>query len=138
MNLPRLTASLLVALALAAILPQPDVARESVDLCEVNHFYDEQGRLVFDQCIFYTWNDDHARFDVVAWRLVKNPSQLPVRDWTGGGYSAVWQDGELMRSVKAKAIRETWTQYDVELVERDILPKEKRAELSAPKVRRAK
>ena len=31
------------------ISPREDVARESVDLIEVNHFYDEQGRLVFDQ-----------------------------------------------------------------------------------------
>ena len=35
-----------------------------------------------------------ARYMVRAWRLVKNPAQLPQRDWTDGGYSAIWQDGE--------------------------------------------
>ena len=54
------------------IAPQDDVARESVDLIELNHFYDEQGRLVFDQVIFYDWSAADARYNVRAWRLVKN------------------------------------------------------------------
>jgi hypothetical protein len=118
------------------IAPREDVARETVDLMEVNHFYDEHGRLVFDQVIFYDWSQDDARFMVRAWRLVKNPAQLPQRDWRDGGYASVWQDGELMRHVRAKSIRETWTQYDPELVERDFLPKERRKELMAVKVNR--
>ena len=71
------------------INPTEDVAREKVDLMEVNHFYDEQGRLVFDQVIFYDWSPDHSRYMVRAWRLVKNPAQLPERDWRDGGYLAV-------------------------------------------------
>lgn len=118
------------------IAPREDVARETVDLIEVNHFYDEHGRLVFDQVIFYDWSQDDARYMVRAWRLVKNPAQLPQRDWKGGGYEAVWQDGELLRHVRAKSIRESWTQYDPELVERDFLPKERRKELMAVKVNR--
>lgn len=50
---------------------------------------------------------------------------------TGGGrgYSATWHDGELLRVIEAASFRETWTQYDPELVERDYLPKERRREL---------
>ena len=70
------------------ITPQEDVAREAVDLIELNHFYDEHGRLVFDQVIFYDWSKDDARYMVRAWRLVKNPAQLPQRDWKGDGYLA--------------------------------------------------
>ena len=110
------------------IAPQEDVARESVDLIELNHFYDEHGRLVFDQVIFYDWSAPDARYNVRAWRLVKNPAQLPQRDWTGGGYSARWQDGEQIRHIYSKSIRETWTQYDPELLERDFLPKDQRRE----------
>ncbi len=113
------------------IAPQEDVARESVDLIELNHFYDEHGRLVFDQVIFYDWSAGDSRYHVRAWRLVKNPSQLPQRDWAGGGYSAMWQDGEQIRNIRSKSIRETWTQHDPELVEREYLPKEKRKELRA-------
>lgn len=111
------------------IAPQEDVARESVDLIELNHFYDEHGRLVFDQVIFYDWSSADARYNVRAWRLVKNSAQLPQRDWNGRGYSAMWQDGETIRHIYSRSIRETWTQYDPELVEREYLPKERRKEL---------
>jgi len=118
------------------IAPQEDVVRESVDLIELNHFYDEHGRLVFDQVIFYDWSAGEARYNVRAWRLVKNPAQLPQRDWRLGGYSAMWQDGEQNRYVHSKSIRETWTQYDPELVEREYLPKERRRELRTVKMTR--
>ncbi len=114
--------------------PAEDVAREQVDLMEVNHFYDEQGRLVFDQVIFYDWAPEHSRYMVRAWRLVKKPAQLPERDWVGGGYQAVWQDGEVLRRVRAESMRESWTQYDPELIEREYLPKEHRRELRSVKV----
>jgi hypothetical protein len=119
----------LIALALLSIVPVGDVTRESVDLIELNHFYDEHGRLVFDQTIFYDWTQAEDRYNVRAWRLVKNPSQLPQRDWFGGGYSAMWHDGEQIRQVRSRSIRETWTQHDPELVEREWLPKERRKEL---------
>jgi len=106
-----------------------NVARQSVDLVEVNHFYDEQGSLVFDQDLFYNWNDIDARYDVLAWRLIKSPNQIPQRDWQNGGYSCFWKDGEQIRHINAKAFKETWTQYDPELLEREILPKERRKEL---------
>jgi hypothetical protein len=67
---------------------------------------------------------------------VKNPAQLPQKDWKDGSYASVWQDGELMRHIRSKSIKETWTQYDPELVERDFLPKERRKELMAVKVNR--
>jgi hypothetical protein len=119
-----------------AIAPQEDVTRESVDLIELNHFYDEHGRLVFDQVIFYDWSAADARYNVRAWRLVKNPAQLPQRDWSSRGYSAMWQDGEQIRHIHSMSIRETWTQYDPELVEREYLPKERRKELRTVKLGR--
>lgn len=120
---------MILALLLLAVIPPELVARESVDLIEVNHFYDEQGRLVFDQVIFYDWSPPHSRYQVIAWRLVKCRSQLPSRDWNGGGHVAIWADGETIRSVRAAGYRETWTQYDPELVERETLPKCQRREL---------
>jgi hypothetical protein len=118
------------------IAPREDVARESVDLIELNHFFDEHGRLVFDQVIFYDWSATDARYNVRAWRLVKNPAQLPQRDWATGGYSATWQDGEQLRHIQSRSIRETWTQYDPELVEREYLPKERRKELRTVRANR--
>lgn len=111
------------------IAPREDLARDRVDLIELNHFYNEHGQLVFDQIIFYEWCPAAGRFQVRAWRMVKSPSQLPQRDWQRGGWSALWQDGDQTRLIYASGFRETWTQYDPELVERQYLPKERRKEL---------
>jgi hypothetical protein len=118
---------------LLAILPSPfpQAYSECVDLIEYNHFFDEHARHIFDQVIFYDWDQDEARYNVRAWRLVKNPNQIPVRDWDTGWYSALWSDGEQLRYIRSRSIRETWTQYDPELIEREHLPKEKRRELSS-------
>jgi hypothetical protein len=126
--------TLVVAAVLSAGVPPEISTGEECDLIEVNHFYDEEGRLVFDQTIFYDWSPGHSRYMVRAWRLVKNPAQLPIRDWRRGGYVAVWHDGEVLRQVRAQAVRETWTQYDPELVEREYLAKDERRELRAVKV----
>lgn len=109
------------------------VVGDEVDLIEVNHFFDEQGRHIFDQTIFYDWCPIQCRYNVRAWRLLKHPSQRPYRDWKGGGYVAVWHDGQLLRRVRSSSFRESWTQYDPELVERDFLPKEQRRDLHHPR-----
>jgi hypothetical protein len=107
-----------------------EVTADRVDLVELNHFYDEQGRLVFDQLIFYDWSADDARYQVRAWRLIKNSAQMPQRNINGKGYLCTWQDGDVLRRVHAVAMRETWTQYDPELTEREFLPKERRRDLA--------
>ena len=132
------------------------ISRDYVDLIEINHFYDENGRLVFDQVIFLDWKDNVdvwikvneddlestrftiSKYQVRAWRLVKNPNQIPTKNWELNVYETFWQDGEQTRFVKSKSIRETWTQYDPELVEREFLPKEKRKELRTVEVKKKK
>jgi len=109
--------------------PIEDVAVDRVDLVELNHFHDEQGKQVFDQIIFYDWSPTRGRYNVLAWRLLKHPSQLPVRDWSTGDYVTVWRDNAVVREVRAQTMRESWTQYDPELIERSFLPKEQRREL---------
>jgi hypothetical protein len=146
---------MILALLLLSIVPRDDVARETVDLAELNHHYDEHGRHVWDQVIFYDWGppytgpiepvrlwcqeeegeplgpvkNDSWRFQVRTWRLVKNLNIIPQRDWERGGYRSLWQDGEVLRDVQAKAFRETWSQDDPELIERLYLPKAQRKEL---------
>jgi hypothetical protein len=127
-----LTLTLAVCVNAAVLAPAQDVACDQVDLVEVNHFYDEHGKRVFDQVIFYDWSESTSRYQVRAWRLLKSPNQYPLRNWERGDWSAVWNDGEVLREVRAAAFRETWTQYDPELVERDYLPKDKRRELIKP------
>lgn len=110
--------------------PMGSVAVDQVDLIEYNHFYDEQGRHVFDQLIFYDWSRRDARYQIRDWRLVKSNMQVPYKDTQRNFYTATWHDGQVIRQVRATSLRETWTQYDPELVERANLPKEQRRELS--------
>ncbi len=118
----------LLLLAALAILPHSDVLNDRVDTLEVHHFYDPEGRLVFDQLI--GWDVKDSREQVVFWRLIKSESQLPRRDWRQGGYVVLFQDGEAVtRCVRAPSFRERWTQFDVELENRESLPKEQRREL---------
>ena len=123
------TFSTLVAVTVLSLTPSNDVASDSVDLIEVNHFYDEHGRLVFDQVIFYDWCTSENRYQVRAWRLLKKPSQIPHRDMNTGEYLTTWHDGDVLRRVQARSFRESWTQYDPELREREYLPKDRRGEL---------
>jgi len=110
--------------------PQATVVQDQFDLIEVNHYYDSQGRLVFDQVIFYEWSHSDDRFQVAAWRLMKSSGQFPQKCWHDESYVSQWRDGETLRRVKAHAVRETWTQYDPELLERDYLPREYRRGLT--------
>ena len=125
------TTSAPIAVMLASLYLNPieDVSVDRVDLVELNHFHDEQGKQVFDQIIFYDWSPTRGRYNVLAWRLLKHPSQLPVRDWSTGDYVTVWRDNAVVREVRAQTMRESWTQYDPELIERAFLPKEQRREL---------
>ena len=118
-----------VLLATSGLNPAELMARDQVDLIEVNHFYDELGKHVFDQVIFYNWSPQASRYNICAWRLLKDPAQLPHRDWRRNNYVTRWYDGSLMREVRADAFRESWTQYDPELIDRAYLPKDQRREL---------
>jgi hypothetical protein len=66
---------------------------------------------------------------VRAWRLLKSPAQIPHKNFNTGEYETLWHDGDVTRRVRGKSFRESWTQHDPELRERDYLPKDKRGEL---------
>ena len=106
------------------------IIKDVVDLVEINHYHDARGEHVFDQLIFYDWSNQTRRFQVRAWRLIKTESQLPRRDYRLGNWLVRWHDDGVLREVISASRRETWTQYDPELVERENLPQEQRLDLS--------
>ncbi len=110
-------------LLLLAVLPTPGVVCDRVDLVEVNHVHNEQGNPTITQLIF--WQHGHVR----AWRLLKHCNHRPEHDAHRGEWVTIFQDGGLLREVRSTAFRESWTQYDVERIERDRLPQEWRAGL---------
>ena len=132
LNRSLLFAALLAAVpatALFAAAPQDFATAEEVDLIEVNHYYDENGAHLLDQILFYEWDGRESRYQVRAWRLLKSPHQYPRPEIDGEGYETTWREGATTRVVRSSKFRETWTQYDPELLERRNLPREERREL---------
>lgn len=111
------SSTLLLLLLLIASGPTDGPLRESVDLIELNHFYDDLGRHAYDQVIFYEWSEEYCRYHVIAWCLVEDDQgRLPVR-LPGSGYFLVrWFDHDVRRhrEVRSKLYRETWTRSDPE------------------------
>jgi hypothetical protein len=113
-------------LLVAATIPQECVRRESVAIIEYNRFYGESGQLVFEQLIFIDI-DRSGGEEITAWRMVKHPSQVPAYDWERGCFVTTWYDSDsIMRSVFSHSLRDTFLQYDPELLARNELPQEKR------------
>ncbi|TWU34228.1 hypothetical protein [Novipirellula artificiosorum] len=130
--------ALLVFLA-SAIVPsgsarEPETTQQQVDLIELNHFVDSDGREVFQQVIFYDWSKASRRFHVRAWRLIKAPDQLPIRQFSPPMYHCSWYEDRVKRKVNAPTMRETWSQQDPERVNRKFLPEDQRVPLWPPAV----
>lgn len=121
---------LLCSSALNAAAIRPTIVQDTVDLVEVNHYHDARGEHVFDQLIFYDWSKQKRRFQVRAWRLIKTESQLPRRDHRRDVWLVRWHDDGVLREVTSASRRETWTQYDPELIEREFLAQDQRLDLS--------
>ena len=115
---------------LLCTIPYETVTRDTVDLLEVNHVCDYWGDESF--CQFIAWDYDYraCRFVVRGWRMVKSPAQRIQIDHGREDAFMLWHDGQTLREVRAGAWRETWEQYDPEMADRELLPKEHRRELS--------
>lgn len=102
---------------------------DRVAVIEANHFYDEAGRHVFDQHIYYDACPDTGALRLRDWRLIKSGSQNCYRA-PGGMIVSTWWDDGILRQVQAPEFRETWTQYDPELADRAEWPPEFRRGLT--------
>ncbi len=106
--------------------------RESVDLIELNHFYDDLGRHTYDQVIFYEWSVEYSRYHVIAWCLVEDDqSRLPVLLPGGRQVQVRWYDRDVKRyrDVRSPLFRETWTQTDPERENKKLLEEKYRSSL---------
>jgi hypothetical protein len=122
---------MIYALTLIAlcVLPQSDFTGVVEDECaaiELNTFYDDDGKEIFKQWIFYEATSNGFR--IQAWRLAKGDAGGPSR--VGKVWQVCWHDGDTTRVVRASIYRETHSQYDPELRERSTWPKELRRGLT--------
>jgi len=104
---------------LAPERPSESVIVDRVDLIEINHFCDDQGRPILHQLIFYEWSEDDGRYQVRDWLPLRKTYQHPQKNWNTGDYSAIWYDKGRKRIVESATLRESWTAYDPELTERN-------------------
>lgn len=126
---------LFLVCALLGLVPTDPAILDRVDLVEVNHVLDSSGRPVLDQMIFYQWSRVDSRYQVIAWRLLRSPGQIPRRDWNQRVYVSHWFDAKTLRKVVAGQCRETWTTHDPEMAERAIYPIQYRRELTTGTLR---
>ena len=115
------------------------VVQENHDVAEINHYYDGEGKLILTQYIWWDriYNDvlKEIRFDIVDFRFdngfgSKFRNFEPIFDRNLGLYVSRFFDNNpdhTIREIRTTSKRETWTQYDVELVEREWLsPQDRR------------
>ncbi len=128
------SAILLLPLLLWASGPSDGNAtlRESVDLIELNHFFDDLGRHTYDQVIFYEWSVEYSRYHVLAWCLVEeDQSRMPVLLPGGKEVQVRWYDRDVKRTreVRSRLFRESWTQTDPERENKKLLDEKYRNSL---------
>ncbi len=96
---------------------------EEVDLIELNHFYDENGRHVYDQVIFYEWASDLQEFHVRAFCLVDARESVraqPIHRIESDRWRVRWYDKEhrVLKQNDSHFFRETWSQVDPERLDK--------------------
>ena len=121
---------MIVAILSIACVPRGDVIEDRFHLIELNHYFCENGKHVFDQLIFLDFNEHESRFDCHAWVFAKQDSQRPRYDYARRLWSCNWRDGDGMRHVYGASFRESWTQYDPECEQRKEFPVDQRRGLS--------
>lgn len=102
-------------LLLLALLPVDFVARESCEVIEINHLYDDAGRETL--CQWIAWGSGGR---CLAWRMNNERRLDPVHN------ESWFMDDGRVRSVRARTVIETWLMYDPELADRELLPANQR------------
>jgi len=105
--------------AVFLLVPCDGVVSETVDIIELNHYLVSswQGHSEYaHQYIFWEWCED--RFNIVDWR---RSNGTPAYRRFGRWWVLRMRNNQCLRKIRARAIRETWTSYDVEVVEREQL-----------------
>lgn len=113
----------MLSLLLLAIVPLPDcVLRDRCDLTEQNFFYDENGKLVFEQIVWFDFERGTGTERIVDWRMAKEPSMEPYYDHSSREWVTRFFDNNVLREVRSKFGRTVWLQYDSEVTAREDYP----------------
>lgn len=106
---------LLLILAILGSGGEPLVCEARADFVELNHFFTDDGKHVFDQWIW--WDHEKGIPIVIAWRLERG-------DWRGKPTDMTLHDGDILRRVRSRFFIETWTTFDPECENRELRTKD--------------
>lgn len=111
------------------LLPSRTVTTDTCDVVEVNHVYSDTGTHAISQVIWWSWNKDFDRYDVVDWRMLADVG-MPFR--VSGEYVCDWLDKKCRCNFRVTAAirRETFTLNDPEVAAREVWPEARRRKLS--------
>lgn len=125
-----MTAILLLALMLDG---GPAIPAKTVvfDVVEWNHCYDDYGKKIFDQLIFWTFEKRHG-WICEGYIVETNWKCHHLRLLPGGSFRRTLfldlpgERGAAPYTIQGRSYRETWTQYDPEVEARQVVPIEQR------------
>ncbi len=145
MNLQSLHSFCFFLLSVVGSIGGEPITTDYFDLVELNHFYDDQGKLIFTQLIYYDWNPVLGNHIIQGWRMLPRladpqgsfirAGMLPKYHAANKEYISIWNDRQSawsLRKVVAYSYRETHTQFDPELEGRVLSPVPKRRGFSLP------
>lgn len=113
---------MLAALLIAAWLAPAPAVEHWADVVEINHVYSgETGKEVFTQLLVRNWQPDAKGENwsnyVSQWRMEKDD-----RTFKPSAGVLLFDDNGTLRKIRYGTAIETWTGFDGELNERDVLP----------------
>lgn len=124
---------MMFALLLLTTNPAPDVLRESYCVIERNEVWtlceDEPPRFNFAQILFRNFDWHRGTHEIEAWRMTRSGDEKRDRITLirhGHGVTATWMDGDKLRVVEGGSYRETAADFDIEVIERERLPGQRR------------
>lgn len=110
-----------VLIFLPALLSDDSVRVARCDWIEVNQSVVPETGASFRQLIFWSWHRVHKCYHVRDWRILRDPSEEPVREYKPDRVSVTWVDAGVTYKVIASWSLETKTFYDPERIDRQSL-----------------
>ena len=110
---------------------------DRVDLLELNHKFDNQGRHVFSQVIAWERLPANGQYHVRAWKLIEKRESLtgwPVYNDMNQTWESHFVDMEIggkLRVISSSLYRETFSQKDPESEDKKKLPHQLRLALNS-------
>jgi len=113
----------LAATVIGVVVWSNPTVDERVDMVELNHFHDSNGKFCFSQVIFWRWDHVEGNYHVGEWRMIEGVSINPRPDKC----TVKWKEHSgIERLVIAKHFRESWTQIDPERMDKNGHPESER------------